>query len=60
MSVIDKKNKLELSFEKVHTNLKYLYQNLEERLGLCNRKIVKVLLSEIFPFKLNLFNHIDA
>ncbi|CAB4006940.1 diphthamide biosynthesis 1, partial [Paramuricea clavata] len=37
-----------------------ILQNLEERLGLCNRKIVKLLLSEIFPFKLNLFNHIDA
>lgn len=37
-----------------------ILEHLEERLGLCNRKSVKVLLSEIFPSKLNLFDHIDA
>lgn len=37
-----------------------ILENLEERLRLCNRKCVKLLLSEIFPSKLNLFDHIDT
>lgn len=37
-----------------------ILENIEERLGSCNRKSVKLLLSEIFPYKLDLFRHIDA